>query len=1145
MFKKNSHSESDDKKQWRPVRFLRHVLASMLLWVLVVLCGGSLVIGWIWSQRHELMTQLIRQQLDQSLPGCDVSFASASLDQFGRLVIGNFSVRPPDAAEPLLLASAIRLEIDQDLLMEHQRILVNAIELQEPVLTLVRTSDGRWNWQTMPFQEGADMAPPMVKARGATLHLLWEQVPTQAPTHITLQDIDVDVTPTALHQFRFEAYGENSNLGKTSLSGQWDQEHHSWDVSGQLHGLQINQPLMQLASTLSPECDQLLSKLHESCDPALWNRHVNPVPAGRSLVQTASLVDQHDSSTSQTSYTSPTGQVGSRSDQAAAGFSLSVNTHVEFRMEKRSDQPLDFSVTAMLQDGLLTHPIIPLPLDRLEGKIACDPRGIRFEQLSAASGNTVCHIDGQFGWLPGTLPHNLPEEVSLQIRDYYVQAETRDYLNPGLQFIFDEIQPTGRLNLELAIRRRTSAVAVELIRADFSQATIRHRQFPYPVERVSGEVLGDYSQPEAPLLKMTMSGFASDYPVSAEGRVLNPGPASQTHFQVTVDELPIDDLFYRALKPEHREILTYLNLTGRAQGEVEIFRDLTQSSLPKVRIVSNLLQGRINPVGFPFQIDDLTGHVEFDETGWQFTKLQGRHGTTQIHGFGTSMPVAGEWQSRLTVDAKNGHFDKDLEFAIQQCDSQIGNSWAMMHPQGRFDATIQIDWSETGPVRVQMPLVTLQQCEIRPDVFPWRLTDINATATVGSQGVISFENLTAKHNLTELKASGHFAPLPRIWELRFDKIVVDDLVPDHEFLQALPPEFRTQLAASKLREPVSLAGMLEFKGTYNSDVITSAWDLKCVISQSDLYLGVELEDVNGTVRVIGTVDREGIVRVTNGQIDADSLWYYGYHFTNVKGPFQIEGERVVLGSAKMFQTEEGEGDWETVTREERLSGNLFGGEVFLDMVALLNETGPYWLRCTLSRADLERWAAQSGFGQANVRGEMNGYIDLTGETISTRSMRGSGRLLVSPAELYELPIMFQIFQSLRFAPADATAFRHAYAEFRVLDEKFIFDEIGLLGDALNLFGQGHVRFDETIDLDFVYRPPRGRGLAFLKPLDGVLPVLFTVEVEGTLDVPRIKVQDGVRETARGLLRLIEAAPGSIRPPKIIPPPRVFPPLTAP
>ena len=268
----------------------------------------------------------------------------------------------------------------------------------------------------------------------------------------------------------------------------------------------------------------------------------------------------------------------------------------------------------------------------------------------------------------------------------------------------------------------------------------------------------------------------------------------------------------------------------------------------------------------------------------------------------------------------------------------------------------------------------------------------------------------------------------------------------------------------------------------------------------------------------------------------------GYHVTDIKGPFRIDRDQIVLGSSKMFEPESPDEEWATVSRHERLTGRIFSGELFLDLLAKRTEAMPYWLRCTLSRADLEQWAIQSNYGQANIRGEMNGYIDLAGDAVSTRNTIGNGRLLISPAALYEVPIMFQMFQSLRLAPVDQTAFRDAYAQFRIQDEKVIFDEIGLLGESMSLFGNGTIRFDRTIDLDFVYRPPRrNRGnpvSQVFNRLEGVLPVLFTVEVEGTLDVPKITVQDGVRETLRGFVKLLEAGPANLKPPKILPPPRI-------
>jgi len=1103
----------------------------------VIIAGGiALVVAvavlWGWSQRDEFLTKMIRQEINKTHAEWNIDFASAELDHRGRVVLANVSVNPHGDADPLCTMQGLRVTVDRDLLLDEGEIDIQAVEINRPQLTVIRSPSGEWNWQNLPTTEANDKPVPVVKIRDASVAVVWEHAEFDRALRVQVNAVDVDLIPNSQHGYTFKGVGREETLGQSQFSGTFDSLYKTWELTGNLKGLSIDQPFLQAAAMLSPDAERVISRLGES-------QFSSPQPV-------TPAADENEIRTAQLNQPAVVANASAnRLSVQPSPFSLKLQANLQFHCSRQLDSEADFSVFADLVSGQLEHPDIPMPLDRIQGQIAVDRRGIRFEQMQLASGRTAAQISGAWNWTKPTLPAEAnADELLVTLENYQVSSQTRDFLPHSIRGLFDELNPAGELSISFGLRRgENRPIDFDLYNAQVRAASIRHQMFSYPVTGIAGTIVRTDHGIGQEAWALDMSGQAAERDVTLTGTVLDPGPDCETVFDVNIEQLPIDDQFYRALRPNERDVMNYIGLQGLADVHCVIVRKLALGRKPIIRLDADVYQASLQVKSFPLGIRELSGHVNMDENGWQFTRLTGLHGDTRINGFGTVVPEQGEWRLGLTLSAQQAHFDHDLYLAMKSTGSEVACVWDLLRPRGDFGLTVNIDWlSGSENVNVDVPLMKLHNCEVTPTVFPWRMSEIEATVAISRDGTVAFENLKAKHDQSRLETSGTFSLRENYWQLRFEKLIIDDLFPDQELLAAVPQHTRKLLESSQLQDPCSVTGMLEFKGDFEGDVVTAAWDTKVVFNQVDLYLGVDVKQASGSMELQGMMDRNGVVTVPRGRVAVDSCWVIGYHVTDIKGPLKVTPDEIVLGSAKMFEPESPEEEWATVSRDERLTGRIFGGELFLDLLARRTASMPYWLRCTLSRANLEQWAIESNYGQANIKGEVNGYIDLAGDAVSERNMVGNGRLLISPAALYELPVMLQMFQSLRFAPVDDTAFRDAYAQFRILDEKFVFDEIGLLGDSISLFGQGTIRFDRTVDLDFVYRPPRRGGINFasqvLNRLEGVLPVLFTVEVEGTVDVPKVKVQDGVRETLRGFGKMLEMGPGSLRPPRILPPPRV-------
>ena len=169
----------------------------------------------------------------------------------------------------------------------------------------------------------------------------------------------------------------------------------------------------------------------------------------------------------------------------------------------------------------------------------------------------------------------------------------------------------------------------------------------------------------------------------------------------------------------------------------------------------------------------------------------------------------------------------------------------------------------------------------------------------------------------------------------------------------------------------------------------------------------------------------------------------------------------------------------------------------------------YSVSMALKNGDLKRFAQlYMKTGHGKLAGRMNGTIALTGVGTDRKDLRGNGSLVISPAALYELPVIVQVFNVLLLTPADKTAFKEARFAFSIGGGHVHFDQITLEGDAINLLGRGRVNFDGNVDLEFGSRMGRrSLPIPIVQNLIGeATKGVVGVRVTGTLDAPDSKLR---------------------------------------
>jgi hypothetical protein len=194
---------------------------------------------------------------------------------------------------------------------------------------------------------------------------------------------------------------------------------------------------------------------------------------------------------------------------------------------------------------------------------------------------------------------------------------------------------------------------------------------------------------------------------------------------------------------------------------------------------------------------------------------------------------------------------------------------------------------------------------------------------------------------------------------------------------------------------------------------------------------------------------------------------------------------------------------------ERLTASFLGGVLAVDSLVRMGEPLRYDVRVGLRNGLLERYNQLYLSGAGRLSGVLNGVLFLTGTGTDFRQLKGNGRLVIEPADLYDLPLLLAIFRVMSLQTAEVAAFDRAQFDFNVRNGLVNFDRMNLQGESISLFGRGTVRInDRRIKLDFYSASGRRQiPIPILREVTNELTKGWVgVHVEGTLRDPRPEVR---------------------------------------
>jgi hypothetical protein len=1039
-------------------RVLKHLVVLLLL----VAVGGAAALAWLWLRSDELLRTELLRQAEMHLSGATITIERANFDLFGRVRIYNLAVHLPGEAQPALLVPETIITLDRQRFADHQQVILQEVRLNQPELRVLRDEQHGYAWSRVRWKTDAPApALPDVDVAHGRIDFFAAATTTTPAAAIPIDDVKIAAKPASRQSYNVEVSAHTDVTGPVWLQGQVPLAPAGWQVRATAQQLRVEPATLHLAAILAPQLGPQLDQLQD-----------------RIAQQLVAL--------------------GQPAPTPSARFDLGVAavTKVDLQLAQAApDEAPTFKLLTDWQSGRLTHPALPFPLSELRGKVYLDAEQIVIQGLQAAHGDRHLKIDAQRNaqghWSGMLTAERAPIDDALVAR-----------LPANLRRHVDALALTGLISGTLRFSISDGQRWTLDADATLAEGTVRHERFPVLVRQVAATAsLHDN------VVTLHGEGRVGVTPVIVDGTLNNPGPLGSADFFIRADDFLLDDEILRACPESLQKTIVALRLAGRGDGRLRVQRpagyDRKYHTIVDVRAREATLQYE----GFPYPITDLSGFVRWEGDVVTFDKLHGLHDGAVLTGSGSYVGLYGPGRLQLVVDANDAAFDRALYAALPK---SLRETWDAMSPEGQFSVRTEIDWVPGNDVNVVIPRMSVHRAAmmLRDFPFPWR--DVTAELSYRDCAV-EIREFTARHDDLEIGGHGRaLCPVDRPWEVFLERLLVDDLTMTPALRRALPNELRAVVDMLNPQGRFSAEGPVAFFGPTTPDgMIGAAWkDLTVQLAGCSINAGLLLTEIRGRVMVNGRFD--GVNTSLSGELDLDSLAVLVDHqVTQIKGPFKYQDLMLEVGSKELAVPPRG-GEVPRATPSQRVIGRAYDGEITLDAYVDLREEPAYRTHLELNGASLEKYALRHLRGQQNVRGVMNGWMDVFGQGLEFDRLGGEGRLQISPAALYELPVFLQMFQLPQFAPIDRSAFNYANFVFALNNGRYDFQSIDLVGNTISLRGRGWIRYDGLVMLNFFTMQPRNRvAVPVLREVVGLAQMLgngwIAVEVRGPITAPIAQV----------------------------------------
>ncbi len=1083
--------------------------------ILVSLLASLVVVGqpWIGSQVDDEIHAQLLSAIKKAFPAAIVDVDKVVRRGNRGIVARGLKImlpavasgigEEPDSIAGLPVAEIDRLEFvgqtDYGTLLTDTPVF-NEVKISDGKIRVVRTADGRWNLdkllENIGSATGVSAGVPTLRMSGVELLVADQQQPARKELSLLLSDGIIVEKPRE----RVVTEADSSDLASRLLEVRLRFETELAD------GLQVNGAISLdgQPSLLTARLDGLM----------LDDRLLEILPL--------SILDQLP----------PAMRI-----RGEAQLAVQLRTKFVTDETQQLRMSYDWAAAGVLSNGFYSDRRLPTPITDISGTVTWQGDVIRCERLngrlsdSPLTGSVQIHGVGG----PVAVKATLYAE-NLHVDETLAHGLTGNGELKSVSRVFELYSPRGTTGLKLTYDSTGLKPSTEVV-LDVHNMDITYARFPYPFHRVSGKIL--ISNRDVRL--QHLQGFSHGQRFEIQGDLKDAIDFPVGWIQITSDgAVPLDGELIHALNAKTQRTIQVLRPTGMIWLKRLRHEYTGDKYNPAREIDLDVKSATVSYEQFPYPIHRVQGEIRLRSGVWHFEDFSGYKGNSyiQLSGSLTQLPDD-DSHLKLELTGTDVELDEELRTALSVKNSKVTELWDQLQPQGALDhLTMKIEKFKSrekpslyirGKKWVPDESFATSRIQINPTWFPYAIDELTGEFII-QDGHIQLLDVRGRHDETEFvfDAVSHFDP-DGGWDLSIEHLSVDRLAFDNDLFNALPASLTKGLKTLDLAGQLQLSGDISFARPVGSE-LRSKWKLRVGAGGIALTCGPRFNGIYGSLVFDGVSDNQGVR--TKAWLDIDSMMWGDEQLTKVSGPIWVDSKQLLIGRwantgasqfAPSLPSRAGGPLAGNVVRQPqqdaqsllaRTAGGLLGIDMqlqFVDQVRIASELDEsisrsadrFLLQASMSGADLGYLARQHDI-EERTGGRINGAIRLRGEVGDRSTWTGEGRVRLSEADIYELPLMVALLNNLG-GNKERGAFSRSEVDFRIQSERFILDRIALEGDAVSLYGKGWMSFDEELNLDFYSLVGRQRiaipiiNQVVAKASKGLL----RIDVAGSLDQPRV------------------------------------------
>lgn len=790
---------------------------------------------------------------------------------------------------------------------------------------------------------------------------------------------------------------------------------------------------------------------------------------------------------------------------------LAANAEVSY--DPHAERPWRHHCRLHLSQGKFAHPDLPLPLEDLDAALECQDGELKLEKLTARSGVTRLEMT------EGRMTCPCPEadlECKLKIDNLALDRKLFERLPPSVREIEEDFHPVGTVDLTMEFGRR-AGVWHRHSRSKLKNTSACFAGFPYALEHIQGTIEQQVGpQPEVCTRHLDLVGMAGPQPVFIRGDIAGSSSNPAVHLDIWGADLALDDKLCQALPSKYRRLAKSFHPAGQGNFEAQIRREEGAAEFAN-HIKLHFHHTSLCYEVFPYPLENVEGTLEILPDHWEFHDFKGSHKGGELQTHGRSHPHPDGDRVEIHLALTDLLIDPELEAALPP---RLKTAWKSLAPGGRMTITARVDQLPDRPEDIDVS-VTARGCTLHPDFFPYALGEVSGTVHY-AHNKVDLNEFVARHGGTSLtlekgeiflKPTGGF--YARMTNLRGNPIV-----PDEDFLQALPPALQKTCRTLHMTDPVALLAedlRVDMPGEPNLPPVIY-WDGGIGVRDATIFAGIELQHVSGQFWSRGRHNGRLLEGVLGNLMLEQAVLFHQ--------PIRNLHSHVVVRK-----------DEPDVLRLPDLKGQIFGGDAGGEVRVEFGPTIHYELDLTATGIKLEEFGRHNQGAKAEWSGQATARLYLAGQGTDVHGLEGRGAVDVPSGRMYNLPLLLDLLKALALRPPDRTAFEEAHASFTVKGPRVSVNRLDLFGNAISLSGQGELNLDGS-DLQLDFYAVWGRIVQLLPPMLKPLPAelgrqLLKIEMRGKVDEVHVTQRPApfLTEPLQRLAKRMNGVPPSPPPPK--------------